>query len=176
MTGCPPPCPPPVPPVTFNYTAWLARYPEFAKVDEGYAQLCFNEATLYCANVLCIVCDPNTLAALLNILTAHIVKLYAAQVNGVPDTEDAGAAPNPGTVGRINNASEGSVSVSLDMPNQPQAAAWYQQTQYGASFWAATAVYRTARYAPANPMQPAFGGLGGVSPYGWPYYPGGSRW
>lgn len=162
----------PVPAVTFNYAAWLARYGEFENVDEAYAQLCFNEATLYCANVLRIVCVKDTLAALLNMLTAHIVKLYAAQLNGVPNTESSGAAPNPGVVGRVASATEGSVTVSLDMPNQPAAAAWYQQTQYGNSFFAATAVYRTARYVPGNPMQPAFGGPGSI--YGWPF--GYNRW
>lgn len=155
------------PAVTFDYPSWVARYPEFVNVSEGYATLCFNEATLYCANVLRIVCVPATLSALLNMLTSHIVRLYAPQVNGQSDDIDSGSSPNPGTVGRIDSATEGSVTVSLDMPNQPQAAAWYMQTQYGASFWAATAVYRTARYVPANPMQPAF--PAGGAPYGWPY-------
>lgn len=158
------------PAVTFDYAAWLARYPEFSKVDQGYATLCFNEATLYCANVLKIVCQASTLSALLNMLTAHIVKLYAPQVNGQPDTIDPGAAPNPGTVGRISNATEGSVSVTLEMPDQPAAAAWYLQTAYGASFWAATAVYRTARYVPGPAMRSAFGGLSGpyATPWVWP--------
>lgn len=147
----------PVPAVTFDYPSFVARYPEFQNVDEGYAQLCFNEATLYCANVLGIVCQQTVLATLLNMMTAHIVKLYAPQLNGVPDTESSGTSPNPGTVGRISNATEGSVTVALDMPNQPQAAAWYNQTTYGASFWAATAPYRTARLVVGNPMQPAFG-------------------
>jgi hypothetical protein len=170
MTGCPPPpyCPPQVPPVVFNYAAWIARYPEFVNVDQGYAQLCFDEATLYCANVLCIVCTVSALTALLNMLTAHIVRLYAAQVNGQSDTESSTSTPNPGTVGRISNATEGSVSVTIDMPTLPQAAAWYAQTQYGMSFWAATAIYRTARYVPGNPMQPAFG-PGSAAPYAWPY-------
>lgn len=164
--GGPYPCWP-APAVVFDYAAWQARYPEFLDVSEGYAQLCFNEATLYCANVLKIVCVPATLSALLNMLTAHIVKLYAPQVNGQPDTEDPAAAPNPGAVGRVASATQGSVTVSLEMPNQPQAAAWYQQTQYGSSFWAATAIFRTARYVPANPMQPAF--PGGSAPYLFPY-------
>lgn len=160
-------CPPPVPPVTFNYATWIARYPEFVNVSEPYATLCFGEAQLYCANVLCIVCNVATLTALLYMLTAHIVQLYASQVNGQANNTDSGAAPNPGTVGRISNATEGSVTVALDMPNQPQGAAWYQQTQYGASFWTATSIWRTARYVPANPMQPAF--PGGSAPYNWPY-------
>lgn len=167
---CPSPFPPPV--VVFDYAAWEARYPEFVNVSQGYAQLCFNEATLYCANVLRIVCDPCVLATLLNMLTAHIVKLYSPQVNGQPSTA-SGATANPGAVGRVSSATEGSVSVSLDLPNQPQAAAWYQQTQYGASFFSATAPYRTARYVPGNPMRPAFGGLNG--PYGWPFPGGGGR-
>src|SRR5262249_37816262 len=87
------------------------------------------------------------------------------QVNGQPST-DPGALPNPGTVGRVASATEGSVSVTLEMPNQPAAAAWYLQTPYGASFWAATALYRTARYVPGPAMRPAFGpGSGAATPY-----------
>jgi phage tail sheath gpL-like len=149
----------------------VARYPELANVSEPYAQLCFNEATLYCANVLGIVCNPDTLSALLNMLTAHIVKLYSAQTNGQPDS--AGSSANPGVVGRVSAATEGSVNVTLEMPNQPAAAAWYLQTSYGASFWAATAVYRTARYVPGDPMRPAFPAGG---PYASPYFPWGGRW
>lgn len=160
------------PAVTFDYAAWVIRYPELNAVGEPYAQLCFNEATLYCANTLCIVCDATQLSALLNMLTAHIVKLYAPQVNGQPSTA-AGAGPGPGTVGRVDNATQGSVSVHLDLPTLPAAAAWFQQTQYGLSFWQACAQYRTARYVRGPAMRPAFSGpyggfypIGGAGPWG----------
>ena len=154
------------PAVTFNYIAWVARYPGLAAVDSDFAQLLFNEASLYCANVLGIVCDVNTLSALLNMLTAHLAYLNAPQLNGQPNT--AGTSAPPSQIGRVSNASEGSVTVAFDMPNQPQGAAWYQQTQPGASFWAATARFRTFRYVPGAPMQPAFPTLGSAP---WPIGP-----
>ena len=76
---------------------------------------------------------------LLNMLVAHIAKL-----NG-PN--------NGGLVGRISNASEGSVSVAVDF-NSPDTAAWLNQTQYGAQFYASTASLRTMHYIPGR--QPVF--------------------
>lgn len=146
------------PAVTFNYAAWAQLFPALANVDEPFAQIWFDAASGYCANVLRIVCNPNTLTLLLNFLTAHLVYLYAPQLNGRPNTSGSGSA-SPG-VGRVSDAAEGSVHVSFDMPNQPMVAAWYNQTQPGASFWALAAPYRTFRYVPGNPMQPAFPTLG----------------
>lgn len=123
--------------VQFNYSLWVERYPEFESVSEPLALLYWNEASLYCANVLRLVCNPASLTVLLNMLTAHVAQLSAPGLSG-----------QTGLVGRISSASQGSVNVSVDMPNQPQAAAWYQQTPYGAAFWAATAPYRTMRYLP----------------------------
>lgn len=154
------------PAVTFDYTAWQQRFPGLANVSETFAELLWNEATLFCANVLGIVCDPNKLSALLNLLTAHLAYLYSPQTGGQPDT--SGAAAPPTQVGRLTNASEGSVSAAFEMPNQPPAAAWYQQTQPGSEFWALTADTRTFRYVPGAIAQPAF-----------PYYLGGfpfRRW
>jgi len=153
------------PAVTFNYTAWQARYPSLANVGDDFAQLLFNEASLYCANVIGIVCDPTTLLTLLNMLTAHLAYLNSPQLDGQPNT--TGTSPAPAQVGRISNASEGSVSVAFEMAQTPQEAAWYMQTAPGAAFWAATARYRTARYVVGNSMGQAF-------PFGGPY-PLGSR-
>lgn len=150
---------PPIPPVTFNYTNWLARYPEFTTTTTSdSAQLCFNEVELYCANVLCLVWNVGTLTILLNMLTAHIAQLYFGSV--LP-TGPQLAGP---IVGRISAATEGSVSVTAENDYPPGSPQWYQSTKYGASFWAATAPYRTARYAPGNPMRPAFPGF-----FGWPF-------
>jgi hypothetical protein len=85
-------------------------------------------------------------------LTAHIAWLNAPRdADGNPASTGSPASP---IVGRINSASEGSVSVQADIgdatagsPSQP----WYMQTRYGAAYWAATAQYRTARYV-ANPV------------------------
>lgn len=124
--------------VTFDYGAWIARYPEFAGVDQGTAQLYFNEATLYCRNDGGgPVDDATTQATLLNMLTSHVAKLNAPKPTG----EDASPL-----VGRIAGASQGSVNVSVENQYPPGSPQWYQQTKYGAAFWAASAVHRTLRY------------------------------
>ena len=60
-----------------------------------------------------------------------------------------GEAASP-LVGRINNATEGSVTVGTDMGQVPFTAAWFLQTKYGAAFWQATAPFRTMQYVPGR--------------------------
>lgn len=123
----------------FNYGAWVARYPEFAHtVDATLAAEYFAEAGLYLDNtdVSVVPADAVTYQPrlmLLGMLTAHIAALNAPK-NG-----------REGLVGRISSATQGSVSVATDNGAQPGTAAWFQQTQYGASYWTATARYRTFR-------------------------------
>lgn len=51
-------------------------------------------------------------------------------------------------VGRVNTASEGSVSAGFDYtPAEPGSGAWFNQSQYGAAFWQATANLRGMRYS-----------------------------
>ena len=139
-------------PVTFDYTTWVTRYPEFSSVTEAVAQAYFDEAGLYCANSTCNPAFPlGILPTLLNMLTAHIAALNSG-VNGV--------APS-GIVGRISDATQGSVTVrgEYDAGSSPSEA-WYVQTKYGASYWGATAQFRTAIYS-ARPTIVA----NGVFPY-----------
>lgn len=129
--------------VTFDYSAWSAMYPVIAaSVNQQSAQMYFNQAQLYCDNT---VCSPVTDASVggqremfLYMLTAHIA-LLNAPINGQP--------PNP-LVGRISNATEGSVSVQTQMDYPPGSPQWYMQTQPGASYWAASAGYRVMQYVP----------------------------
>lgn len=81
--------------------------------------------------------DPLRRAVLLNMLTAHVVKLASAMATG-------------GLVGRINSATEGSVTVSAEMGPASGTSAWYMQTQYGATYWQATAQYRTFQVVPGR--------------------------
>lgn len=123
--------------ITFNYSNWVARYPEFAAIDPNFVEQCFNEATIYCRNDGGgPVSSATILTTLLNMLTAHIVQLNAGQ-NG---------QPSPQTVGRINTAAEGSVSVVLQNSYPEGTPQWFQQTKYGAAFWQATLPYRRMRY------------------------------
>lgn len=134
--------------ITFDYSKWIVSYPEFTKTaSQPQAEGFFAQATLYCRN------DgggPVTTAEiqtqLLWLLTAHIAQLMVGS---------SGQPVSP-LVGRISNASEGSVSVQTDYPATTPNSAWFTQTKYGASYWQATAIYRTMRYRP-NTGRPVVG-------------------
>lgn len=137
-------------PVTFNFAGWLGRYPEFGAVSEPMAQAYFDEACVYCKNS---IANPalSILPTLLNMLTAHIAWLNAPRDDkGNPSS--TGSVPASQIVGRISSAGEGSVNVQTENNYPPGTPQWYQQTKYGAAYWAATAQFRTARYA-ANPTR-----------------------
>ena len=145
----------------FSYTAWAARYPELAAtVDECLAEELFAEAGIYLDNTDCspVPCDPTTYQprrALLGMVVAHLAAL--------------GAAGRSGIVGRVSNATQGSVSVTVEY-NAGNAAAWFLQTPYGANYWQATAAYRTMHYVPGPPPANSFNSV-------WPFAPqGGYTW
>jgi hypothetical protein len=144
-------------PVVFDYSWFQTRYPDLSRwISPEMGQMYFDLATLYldntdggapqyvpgygpvgCRAVGNQVRDIPTRQILLGLLTAHIAKLNAP-INGQASTA---------TIGRISSASEGSVSVSYDLPTMA-GAEWLSQTQWGIAFWQATAAYRTARYIP----------------------------
>ena len=136
--------------VTFDYTGWSARYPELAaSVNSTLAQLYFNEAQLYCDNTPCGLV-PNIAPAyqrqtFLNMLTAHIAALNAPLI--VANTPQ----PSNPLVGRISNATEGSVSVTVQMDLPAGSAQWYAQTKYGIAYWQASSAFRTMHYVPGGP-------------------------
>lgn len=141
--------------VTFSYADWSARYPELAaSVTAQTAQLYFNEAQLYCDNTpTSLITDTSQggeREMLLNMVTAHIAALNAP-LNGQPSSP---------LVGRISNATQGSVSVQTDF-QVPGSAAWFAQTKYGAAYWQATTKYRSMLYVRgpvpiANPFNGRF--------------------
>src|SRR5579863_5387571 len=144
----------PLPPaVNFDYASWISLFPDFVNISEGFASNCFSRASYLCQNNAAspVVCanagDTTQLQYFLNLLTCHIVWLNAPQINGLPNT-GSGSTPAAPLVGRISQATEGSVTVAADMPNQPQGAAWYQQTKWGAEYWSASAAYRQGPYIP----------------------------
>lgn len=128
--------------VTFDPAAFKVRYPEFATVSDDLLQAYFDEVTLaYLDNTESSrVQQTEQRSVLLNMLVAHVAALNAG-VNG--------QAPSP-LVGRVNTASEGSVSVGTDMGAVPFTAAWFLQTKYGSSFWQASAQFRTMQYVPGT--------------------------
>ena len=141
------PCPSPCPPITrgivqFSPTEFVAIYPEFTGLTNPSMQTQFNGATLLLDNSCASrVQDANKRLQLLYMLTAHLCILNLGSNDG------AGNVTTPqGIVGRISDATEGTVSVSAQNDYAPGTPQWFQQTRYGASYWAATAVYRTFRY------------------------------
>jgi hypothetical protein len=156
---------------TFSYSDWVGQFPMFAAVSAPQATGFFNRATIIWANDgTGPVASAAQQETLLNLLTSHIAWLSAFRDdNGMPSS--TGTIPPPSAVGRVSNASEGSVSVALDMgdanagsPSQ----AWYMQTQFGSEFWAATAQFRTGLFVPPRrPTAPATAIF--------PSWPGGAR-
>lgn len=150
------------PPITFDPAAFRAEFPEFANCSDGQLSGWFSRATLFCANS---VTNPafcvGILGALLNLATAHVGWLNAPRdASGNPASQ---GQPAPALVGRIGNATEGSVSVGVEWKDSGSPSeAWFVQTKYGAEFWQATAQFRTARYF-ANPTV-----VPGTRPPGWP--------
>lgn len=133
--------------VTFDLTAFRARYPEFSAVADGTIAAYFSEATIYLDNTDCSpVRDCVRRAILFNMLTAHI----AALASGA-------AAGNP--VGNLTSATEGTVSASFDSGAYPGSAAWFKQTQYGLSYYQATAGNRLMKYVPGRSTRAPLQGL-----------------
>lgn len=126
--------------VTFSYAAWIAAYPEFAYVTPTQAQEYFNRATVSADNTPNgPVTDLFQRTILLNAATAHIAALFSAQ---------NGQAPR-GLVGRISNATQGSVSVQAvyTTPTSNIEAFW-NQTEYGAFYWTSVQKYVCGFYVP----------------------------
>lgn len=125
--------------VIFDPAAFIVRFPEFSTVSTSVLTSLFGEATLLLDNTECSpIPQIEQRTPLLWLLTAHLTALNVG-VNG--------AAPTP-LVGRINTASEGSVSVGAEYGPPSGTSAWYLQTKYGAEYWQLTASIRTMRYVP----------------------------
>lgn len=136
VAACPPNTPPTHGVVVFVPADFKAAYPEFATVADAALTVNFGLAQLILNNTCrSIIPDAVTRETFLNVLVAHITALR----NGV------NGQPAPGIVGRVDSATEGSVSVSADFPSTPDAS-WFIQTQYGALFWQITVSFRTAHY------------------------------
>lgn len=129
-----------MPVAVFNPTLFKVRYPQFANVLDGTLGAYFLEAGLYLNNTDCSrVRDVTKRLLLLNMLVAHI-----SELNG-----DLSADGQAKPVGRVSQAAEGSVSASLEYsPPVAGSAPWFNQTQFGAAFWAATPFLRSMKYSP----------------------------
>jgi Protein of unknown function (DUF4054) len=130
--------------VQFNYAQWIANplYAGFAAtVDSDQAQGYFDIATTIHRNDGGgPVNDAAQQLNLLNMVTGHLAALFAPPAPGqTPST----------LVGRINSATQGSVSVQAAYSNNvTEQMAFFIQTKWGALYWMATAPFRTMRYIP----------------------------
>lgn len=140
IVACPPVTTPARGVVTFVPATFKTAFPEFSTVTDPVLLANFGFAELQLNNTCgSIVCDAAKREKLLDLLVAHITTLR----NG------ANGQGAPGMVGRIGYAIEGSVAATADMGPQTYGQAYYNQTQWGAMYWQATATYRTMRYVPA---------------------------
>ena len=125
---------------TFSYEAWIAAYAEFTNVSLPQATDCWNQACIVHRNDGGgPVQDIGMQTPLLNLLTAHIAYLrYGAANNPSPASQ--------GLTGRVSSATQGSVSVSTELPGGTLNSAWCNQSTYGISYWSYMAPFRTMRY------------------------------
>lgn len=148
--------------VIFDLAAFRVLYPEFTTVPDAAIAFNFTLATFMVDNsCYSVVSDGTKREVLLNVLTAHLTAL-ANGVNGQPAA---------GIVGRIDSATEGTVSVSAGYATQISGSmAYFIQTKYGALFWQLTASFRSFRYIP-KPV-PYCGPGGGQNGFGYNNGPG----
>lgn len=124
--------------VVFDPAGFKTRYPEFSTISDTTLTNSFNHATMFCDNSSSSpVSSITKRTMLLELLVAHVTKLFVGDNSGAPS----------GLIGQVTQAEEGSVSLSIaPFANMAAASVWFQQTRYGAQFWAATIGYRTMRY------------------------------
>ena len=126
---------------TFNYPAWRQLYPVLASrgVNPVTGQNLFGLASgiLDPASATSAVQSDTLRQSLMDLLVAHLAQLMY------------GEGSDPKAVGQINSASEGSVSVNLsELGKTSPSGEWFNQTQYGATFWRLTSRFRSALYIP----------------------------
>lgn len=139
--------------VAFNYDGFVQAFPEFSGLTTAQVQNFWTLATVYVRNDGGGPVDTDPPQSLfLYMVTAHLAKLFQLGADGV--------TPVTQLVGRIDSASQGSVSVHATLSTAnitSPSAEFFSQTQYGLAYWAASAPFRTMRYLPGrrrvfNPM------------------------
>jgi len=150
------------PVVTFD-SAWFqkftAMFPVFGCLTQEQVSAYFDLATLYVANdarnpAICV------LPQLLYLVTAHIAWMMSPKDASGNPTASPGGSFSGGLVGRISQATQGSVSVTTEFNASPGSEQWYMQTIWGEAAWVAMSQFRNARYtvSPTNVGGPVFPG------------------
>lgn len=136
--------------VTFNYTNWAALFPQFSNlIQDQVTGPILTLAEQYNRNDGGgPVNDPCVATQLLNLMVAHVAQLLFGSTT----------QPLSPLVGRISDASEGSVSLGTEFPTTPSNA-WFLQTQFGAAWWQLSLPFRLGRYIPKiTPQRQVVGG------------------
>ena len=131
--------------VNFDYTAWTAAYPQFSNVTQTQ----ITGPVLSLAEVYCRndgggpINDTNLQTQALYLMVAHVAQLMFGSTT----------QPLSPLVGRVDSATQGSVSVSVEFPDSNPNAAWFNQTPYGAMFFQLIkAVTRGRYFAKTTPL------------------------
>ena len=126
--------------VIFDPNEFRALYPEFETLSDVQLNWYFARAEMLLDNGNCSpVSDVNERKILLYLLTAHIAMLSGG-ANGKKPQQ---------SVGRLSNATQGSVSAGFAMEGVNYQSSWYMQTPYGAEYLTMTAKYRVGQLIPA---------------------------
>lgn len=137
--------------VVFDPAAFKLAFPAYDTFTDEQLDAYFLVSELIIDNTDASIVpyDPAVIPAilerkiLLDLLVAHQSEMFTR---------------GNGAVGRTNSGSEGSVSFSFDMVTSGSNQ-WFLQTQWGATFWQATAKYRTARLYCGLPKRSPFNGI-----------------
>ena len=120
--------------VVFDPAEFRLLYPSITATDEQLGMY-FSMAETFLDNTECsVVKDLDARKTMLYLLVAHIALLSQQAENGNP------------VVGRISNATEGTVSVGLDYGTMGNNERWYLQTPRGAMYWQMSKKYRSMVY------------------------------
>lgn len=120
--------------VVFDPDEFRLLYPSITATDEQL-EMYFAMAETFLDNTECsIVKDLDARKTMLYLLVAHIALLSQQAEKGNP------------VVGRISNATEGTVSIGLDYGTMGNNERWYLQTPWGAMYWQLTKKYRSMVY------------------------------
>lgn len=127
----------------FDPTLFKELYPQFANMSDTILNYFFEKAETLLDNseTACIPLAERKI--LFYLLVAH----YAA----LQDRINQG---NSGLVGRIASATTGTVSIGTDYGSSSPNSKWYDQTPYGAEYWAMIAKYKNAIYIVAEAPMP----------------------
>jgi hypothetical protein len=122
----------------FTYATWAAIFPELGLyTNSAQAGQYWAEATFLLDNTATSpVQDVTQRTAILNLIAAHICSLR----------QPLGGQPSSPLVGRISEATEGSVTVKAEMIVAAGSAQFWAQSKYGILAWQMTLPFRSARY------------------------------